>query len=145
MQIELRTQCTENRMFITRLKRVLLAENHHCGWNGPTGSQCTHHSGEKGQIKASRRCVTATNVASHPQDRDLVHHQRGLMTILDGADLGAVEGPFASDPWPSRAQGAESSLTTSGGTPRCLAEGHPMRRLLVAMVQRMEALPVPTG
>jgi hypothetical protein len=74
-----------------------------------------------------------------------VHHQRGLMTILDGADLGAVEGPFASDPWPSRAQGAESSLTTSGGTPRCLAEGHPMRRLLVAMVQRMEALPVPTG
>ena len=67
------------------------------------------------------------------------------MTILDGADLGAVEGPFASDQRPSRAQGAESSLTTSGGTPRCLAEGHPMRRLLVAMVQRMEALPVPTG
>lgn len=51
MQIELRTQCTENRMFITRLKRVLLAENHHCGWNGPTGSRCTITPEKKARSK----------------------------------------------------------------------------------------------
>ncbi len=54
MQVEVLTQPIENRLFVFYSEACLLAENHHRGWDGPTGPRCGYGSGD-GQLSRHQR------------------------------------------------------------------------------------------
>src|SRR5450756_3211850 len=84
-QAEDRTQPIEKRHTYDSLGSRSLAGNHHCGWNGPTGSLCAHPT-----PMAKSKLAPASFPAGHVSRAMLSRYSLSLIHISEPTRLGMI-------------------------------------------------------